>query len=406
MQKIKRVAIAVNLHESYDRQIVASIARYAQERGHWSLYAEDDPSARLPNFSNWRGDGIIANLNNPQVARALAAAHIPVVGVGGAAPPDQLPPAQVYVATDNVAIGHMAADHLLERGFRRFAYYGIRNPHWPAWPTWRGQAFQERIRQAGYPCSIYMSRQHTAARWESLQAGLTRWLQTLETPVGLLACDDVRARHVLEACRRVGLRSPDDVAVLGVDNDELMCELALPPLSSILQGTSAIGYEAASHLDRLMSGWRGRPRWVVVSPVGVVTRRSTDVLAVEDPKVAEAMRYIREHVQQGLRVPDIANHVHLSRSSLDQHFLRVLGRTVHEEILRVQLARAQELITSTELPLKQVALRAGFSSVQYMTTAFRRELGHPPGQYRQRHHLLATRKHLMQSASVMASKNQ
>lgn len=198
-----------------------------------------------------------------------------------------------------------------------------------------------------------------------------------------MACRDSRARHVLEACHRLGRRVPDDVAVIGVNNDDVMCELANPPLSSVIQGTHRIGYEAAALLDRLMGGRCRRPTWILVEPVGIVTRRSTDVLAVEDDKVIEAVRFIRDHIADGLQVADVARHVRLSRAALDLRFRLALGHTTHHEIHRAQVARAQGLLTTTDLPLKQVAQNAGFSSVQYMTTVFRLEFGHPPGHYRQ-----------------------
>lgn len=383
MRRMKRVAIAVNMNKAYDRQVVAGIARFARRRNDWSLYTEDESLAKLPDLGSWHGDGIIADLDDRRLARAVAQVCVPVVGFGGAQSPADPLASRHYVASDDVSIGRLAADHLLQRGFRQFAYYGEPPTALNPWSARRGAAFRQRVEAAGYPCAVYTGRYAIAVRWESLQKGLTEWLARLRTPLGLMACHDARARHVLEACLRAGRRVPDDVAVIGVDNDDVMCDLAHPPLSSVIQGTHRMGYEAAALLDGLMGGDRRRRSWILVEPVGVVTRRSTDVLAVEDDKVVEAIRFIRDHVADGLQAADVARHSRLSRAALDLHFRQALGHTIHDEIHHTQVARAQGLLTTTDLPLKQVAQYAGFSSVQYMTTVFRREFGHAPGHYRQ-----------------------
>jgi LacI family transcriptional regulator len=382
MRRMKRVAIAVNMNKAFDRQVVAGVARFARQRDDWSLYTEDESLAKLPDLDSWHGDGIIADLDDRRLARAVARVGVPVVGFGGAQSPDDPLASRHYVADDDAAVGRLAADHLLLRGFRRFAYYGEPPTALNPWSARRGAAFRERVEAAGYPCSVYTGRHAIPVRWESLQTGLAGWLASLSTPLGLMACHDARARHVLEACLRIGRRVPDDVAVIGVDNDDVMCDLAHPSLSSVILGTHRMGYEAAALLNRLMGGARRRSTWLAIEPAGVVTRRSTDVLAVEDGKVAEAIRYIRDHVADGLRAADVARHARLSRAALDLHFRQALGRTVHDEIHHAQLARAQALLTTTDLPLKQVAQSAGFSSIQYMTTVFRNELGQTPGHYR------------------------
>ncbi|MBX9581402.1 MAG: DNA-binding transcriptional regulator [Gemmataceae bacterium] len=382
MGQTKRVAIAVNMNKAYDRQVVAGIARYARGRGDWSLYTEDETLAKLPDLAAWHGDGIVADLDDRRVARAVARVAAPVVGFGGAQSPADRLAGRHYVASDDRAVGRLAADHLLDRGFRHFAYYGEPPTPLNPWSAARGRAFRDRVEAAGHPCAAYTGRHATAVRWEPLLDGLRRWLARLPTPLGLMACHDARARHVLEACHRLGRRVPDDVAVIGVDNDDVMCDLAHPPLSSVAQGTNRMGYEAAALLDRLMAGDGARRSWVLVPPAGVVTRRSTDVLAVADPKVAEAIRFVRDHVADGLRAGDVARHVRLSRAALDQHFVSAVGRTAHDEIHRAQLARAKDLLATTDLPLKQVAHQAGFSSVQYLTTVFHRELGRTPAEYR------------------------
>ncbi|MEX0741169.1 MAG: DNA-binding transcriptional regulator, partial [Phycisphaeraceae bacterium] len=301
-------------------------------------------------------------------------------GRGGYSFDEQLP----YVFSSHEAVGRVAAEHLIDRGFRNFAYCGMPRTAFNPWSQGRCEAFSQRIAEKGHTCHTYTGRHQTPRQWESLQKDLTDWIKTLPLPVGLMACNDARARHVLEACRRAELRVPEDVAVLGVDNDEMMCELSSPPLSSVIQATDRVGYQAALMLDKLMDGQTLEQRVVEVSPLGVATRHSTDVLAVQDAKVAEAIALIRDRACEPLQVRDVLAHAGLSRATLEVRFKRVLGRTIHSEIQRVQIATASELLAMTDVPIKTVAERVGFKYVQYLTTVFRRATGYTPAAFRRR----------------------
>jgi LacI family transcriptional regulator len=197
-----------------------------------------------------------------------------------------------------------------------------------------------------------------------------------------MAANDKRAHHVLEACRTYHLKVPDEVAVVGVDNDELLCQLSSPPLSSVEQDAKRIGYEAAACLDRLMQGERLRQRHFLIEPIGVVTRRSTDILAVEDQLVAKAMTLIQSRASSGVKVSHIVNTLAVSRSGLESRFKAALGQTIHTTIRRAQLERARQMISDTNLAIKEVAANTGFRSVQHMTTLFGRVFGRPPARYR------------------------
>ncbi|MBO0858005.1 MAG: substrate-binding domain-containing protein [Chloracidobacterium sp.] len=217
-----------------------------------------------------------------------------------------------------------------------------------------------------------------------LNSALTRGLAQVTTPkpLGVLAANDNRGRQALEACRACNLRAPEEVAVISVDNDELLCQLSSPPLSSVEQGAKRLGYEAAALLNRIMEGKQPRQRQVVIDPIGVVTRRSTDILAIQDPKVSKAMTFIQENAFDGIKVPDVVNAVAISRSGLENRFAAVLGYTIHNAIRKVQMERVRLLISETNLPLKQVAADTGFNSVQHMTTLFAKVYGQPPAKYR------------------------
>jgi len=383
------VAVILDAARPYDRLIIGGVAHYAREHGGWSLYVEEDPLQKLPDLRHWHGQGIIANFDDRHVATAIRGLRIPIVGVGGGYGWHDATSGIPYIYTDNAAIGRQGAEHLLGCGFEHVAFYGYPRTTTSGWSEERAAAFAQACAAAGRPCAVFTGRQGTARRWEQLQRELSAWIARLPKPVGVMACNDVRARHVLEACRSLGLRVPHDVAVLGVDNDEMICELTSPPLSSIDQSARRIGYEAAAVLDRLMQAAPARKREpaaargpIVIPPIGVVTRASTDTTATRDETVLAALQQLRHNPWRRPDIRAIAAEACVSRSTLETRFRNVIGRTIHAEFVRLRLAGLRRLITETDLPLKSVAIRAGFPSVQYMTTFLRRHAGLTPAQLR------------------------
>jgi LacI family transcriptional regulator len=384
------VAVVVDPALPYDREIAAGVAQYAREVGDWRLYVEEEQDRRLPDFDAWPGQGIIASFDTDRVARRVTAAGLPVVAVGGGGGAFDAGSGIPYVHTDNERIAILAAEHLLERAIPQFGFYGLAPSPVVAWSESRWIAFAHRLRAADKPVQSLVPR-HDSTRWSLLQDELKEWLGVLPKPVGIMACDDVRARHVLEACRSLGLRVPHDVAVIGVDDDEFVCELSDPPLSSVAQAARRVGHEAARLLDRLMRPTRFAsddttaspvPTRTVVPPVGVVARRSTDTLAVADPVIAAAIRTIRERAMKGLGIAELVTASKLSRWQLEDRFRRAVGRSIHDDMLHVRLNEARRLVTTTDLPLKQIAPRSGFRSVAYMTTLFRRHYNATPAALR------------------------
>jgi LacI family transcriptional regulator len=392
------VAVILDAARPYDRLIIAGVATFARERTQWSLYVEEDPLQKLPDLARWHGQGIIANFDDRRVATAIRGLGIPVVGVGGGYGWHEASSGIPYIYTDNQVIGRLGAEHLLACGFETLAFCGYPRTATSGWSEERSAAFAQACGRAKRPCHAFSGRHGNARRWADLQGELIRWLSQLPKPLGLMACNDVRARHVLDACRTLGLRVPHDVAVLGVDNDEMICELTDPPLSSIDQAARRIGYEAAATLDRLMQpaeeastgrGRRGQPhrsqagaQRIVVPPIGVVARASTDTLATSDPAVVETLHALRRTPWMRPAVEALAAAVGLSRTSLESRFKAAVGRSLHEEYIRLRLAATRRLITGSDLPLKTVAARTGFPSVQYMTTFLRRHTGLTPARLR------------------------
>jgi LacI family transcriptional regulator len=283
--------------------------------------------------------------------------------------------------TADAAIARLAAAHLLERGFRHFAFAGFSGC---PWSRARAQTFAQTLREHGFRCVRRNATTTAAGRvWEQRPAQLAAWLTSLPRPVGIMACNDVCGCAVLQACRLAGLRVPEEVAVVGVDNDELLCETAATPLSSVTFDLVKTGYEAAALLARLMrSPARHRRQVIPVRPLHVVVRRSTDVLAQNDPTVALALRFIRDHAGQNIGVPDVVATTATARRTLERRFSEHLGNSVHAEIVRCRLERAKRLLLETSLPRHRVAAEAGFGEPRAMNRAFRQYADRLPRDYR------------------------
>ena len=377
---VRHVAILIETSRAYGRGLIRGISRYNAERGQWSTYFQPQGLGAPPPpwLANWHGDGIIARIEDRRLARAVAQSRRPVVNLRGTLSDVAFP----FIGSDNEAIGRMGADHLLERGFQQFAFCGLPRGYHPGLDR-RGECFQRFIEKAGYPCEVlHPPLRKRSPSWEQDQKWLARWIARLPKPIAIMATNDDRGLQLLDACRRVGAVVPDEVAVLGVDNDEYLCGLSLPPLSSIDVDSEKTGYQAAALLDRMMGGKRPPKRIAETPPAGVVTRRSTDVLATDDHDVIRAVQYIRENACLAIQVPDILQHVSTSRAALEPRFRRVLGRTLHQEVQRVRIERAKSLLAETDLPIKQIALQSGFKNVQYLTRVFSAAVGHPPAAFR------------------------
>lgn len=376
-----RVAIFVDMLSDYGRGILVGMSSYVRAHASWSIFGDPERvAAPVAQLADWRGDGIIAQLYQPELIRAVRRTRIPVVNVSEYLPGVDLPAA----LPDNVAVGRLAAEHFLERGYESFGYCGFAGHHYS---EVRRRSFAATIEATGRQCESFESPppQEQPEAWESRRGELADWLSALAKPAAVLGCNDARARHVADACERAGLRVPEDVAILGVDNDELVCELSNPPLSSIDVSSEQVGYEAAAVLDRLMRGEPPPPRPIRVPPVGVVTRRSSDALAIADADVSAAIRFIHDHSREPITVDEVVSATTTSRRVLERRFRNLLGRTIGEELAAARLARAKQLLIHTDLPTPDVAARCGFNYVQQFNALFRRQVGITPTAFRRQY---------------------
>jgi LacI family transcriptional regulator len=364
------------------QQSVQGIVRYAAQHGHWSVaVSAESPIVSFAGLRNWAGDGVVAMLNTPADAKLVAGLGIPAVNISGALDSTDVP----RVTADNYAIGKQAAEHLLECGFRRFAYYGLRGV-WYA--QQRGEGFCDAIDAAGGACSIFLA-PPTLGRhpvWAEVDQRVCKWLKSLAPPVGILASCDYRARLILEACNQLGLRVPDDLGLLGVDNDSIACELCDPMLSSVSRDSEREGYEAAALLDRLMAGHAPPRSDVLIPPTGVVRRRSTNIVAIDNTEVAAAVRYMCHHLNDPITTNDIVQRLGLSRRWLEQAFRRSLGHTPHTYLNFLRIRRARQLLVEEpKMALYVVARECGFSDTKRLRLAFMRFVGVVPSEYRRVH---------------------
>ena len=380
MVKPPHVALVIETSTEVGRGLIRGIGKYMKAYGPWSVFIEERAlDSPLPRWlRNWKGDGIIARIQNDAMAEALVEIGIPVVNVRRFETKFNVP----SVWEDNSQLCRLAVNHFAEHRFRHFAYCGWTHVHWS---NHREEVFLKAVAAAGVgTCHVYKPARKGHRTWEEEQDEVGKWLRSLPKPVGVLAANDARGVQVLDACQRIQLPVPEQCAVLGVDNQVIFCEFATPPLSSIDQDEERNGYEAAALLDRMMAGQKAPASAIEVPTLGIVPRASTDSIAVEDPDLAMAVRYLREHACEHIGVGDLVAHTCMSRRALQRRFMAVLGCTPLEAKLSIQLQRIKQLLTETDLSLQDVAKRSGFRHSGHMSSFFKARTNMNPRTYRQR----------------------
>lgn len=362
--------------------MLKGIAHYERSHRPWAAFLDDE--ARAEQDPRWLRSkpwhGVISRHTTPALVQGCEELGVPLVDLNDVPLFSGVP----KIRPDNEAIGHMGAEHLLERGFRHFGFSGFGEAGWSAE---RRDGFVEAVRLAGHHCDVLDVEYpgDLTPFWDAKQtAALSAWLKRLPKPMAVMACNDMRALQVVAAAHAAGLLVPEEVAVLGANNDPIRCELAEPPLSSVATNPFQSGYKAAELLAQMMAGETVNEGERRIEPVGVVTRKSTDILAMGDKSVAAAVSYIREHACRGISVEEVLKHAFASRSQLEKKFRRFIGRSPQAEIRRVQVEKIRQLLFETDFPLKKIAELAGFEHVEYMCVVFKRIVGESPGAYRRK----------------------
>ncbi len=380
MLRVPKVILLVESSRVSGRALLRGIADYSHHHGPWSFSWEPAGLEKVqPLLETGEADGII--LRDMAGAEEIMAYGLPTVVVGHQKTEI---PGLVNVVTDSETIGRMGAEHLLGCGFKHFAFCGhVKTPmENTTWAEIRREFFCERICEAGFAPPSHYALSTLAKDWSKEWRSLARWLAALPKPLGLMACNDDCAQRVMEVCKLAALKVPDMIGIIGADNDEVVCGLTDPPLSSIVINFERAGYEAAAALDGLMRGAAAVPDRIIAVASHVVARRSTDFVAAEDPHLAKALRFIRDRARGGVSVDEIALSAGLARRALEKRFRKQLGRSILEEIRRVRTDQIARLLVETDLPVAKIADLLGFPDVQHIARYFQADKHLGPVAYR------------------------
>ena len=380
MKRAISVALMFPARISHLQKSIHGIADFARKHEEWTFVMRPDSyTVSLESLHDWNGDGAIALVDTEAALGITRKLPFPVVNLSGALRDADLP----RVMVNHRAVGRLAAEHLLECGFRRFAFYGVQNL-W--YVELRREGFVERVEQEGYHCATLMvdpARMHGNPLSDG-QKKLEQWLSTIAVPVGLLACDDHHARMVSQACSSLKLDVPSNVGIIGVDNQEIICEFCEPPLSSVSRNDYEVGFQAAALLDRIISDKRSAKDVILVPPGDVVRRDSTDIVGVNDVFVTAAIRYIRQNIERQFGIEHLATQISVSRRYLEQKFRSQLDCTPMDYLFKLRIERAKQMLAANQqMKISHVARACGFTNSLQLRRAFHRIIGVSPQKYRQ-----------------------
>ena len=361
-----RVVLLLETSRAFGRQLIIGIARYSRLNGPWSFYKEPiDLKSSIPHLTNWKPDGII--MRDSLVTKELLKLKIPtILAIHDSRYPKDLP----VIKTDSYSIAEMASKHLLEKGLKNFAFCGFDEYDWS---KERGSWFTKFNSEAGYQTRTYLPpRRIKKDDWENEQQHVSEWIKTLPKPVGIFACNDDRGQHILEVCKVINLKVPEDVAVIGVDNDPMICDIGDPPLTSIALNVEAAGFEAAKLLDHLINKKKTAGRQIMVTPSHIVQRQSSEILAVDDAEVAAAISYIRKNVKNKIRVNDVVRITSVGRRTLENKFRKIIHRSIHKEIQQVRVESISKLLIETNMPISQITSLFEFTDIEHISRYFKK----------------------------------
>ena len=378
-----KIALLFNANKVYDRQVVEGIGQYIQaSQCMWDIFVEDEFIYHTNTINQLSIDGIIADFDDPKTVELLQHTLIPTIAVGSSYKQVDFYPHFPYVATDNAALVEMALSHLQEKGLSQFAFYGLQVNTHKHWSIERRDAFVKLMEKNHYPIYLYEGVQVHAQNWLEEQQKLIVWLKSLPSHTGIIAVTDARARHLLQACEYSKIAVPEELCVIGIDNEELIQYLSRVSLSSVEQGAREIGYQAAKLLHKLLNGQKAPSTPILIPPITVHTRNSTDYRSLSDPLVIQAMHYIRHRACHGIKVEQVLDHLEISRSNLEQRFKNEMDRTIHQVIHEEKIARAKNLLEQTDISIQEIADICGYPSVQYFYSVFKKEFEMTPKEFR------------------------
>lgn len=375
----RHVLLLIEASSTFTRRLIRGITSYSQSHGPWVItLREGGRSIQLPLLDDVSPyDGIIARIECKELHERIAATKVPFVNVSGTRFNDRVP----WVTVNNESVIRLVVQEFRNNHHTNFAFLG---PERRTWGCFRETEFRRQVSNLGcrFHSSFFTNFEQSDAAEENQR--IENWLKTLPNPIAIMAANDMCGYQLLKACYQAGISVPDQISVIGVNNDELLCELSFPSLTSVSTNTQRIGHKSAEILDQLMSGKKVRESKFQIEPLGIEPRRSTDQAAGADPFVSLAFRFIQRHACDGINVEDILKVVPMSRTSLDAAFRQFIGRSPHHEISRVRIERARQLLSEGKFLVAEVASRCGYSSVEYFSAAFKREVGVSPSEFRRK----------------------
>ncbi|MBL0739644.1 AraC family transcriptional regulator [Chryseolinea lacunae] len=381
-----KIILLSDFAEEYYKNLLRGITRYSKDHGPWTF-------CRMPQYyretigidgilewaHEWGADGIIGQFYNSEEVTEFTKANIPVIAQDFKERFTNIP----NITGAYHETGRLGADYFLKKGFKNFAFYGFNNI---VWSRERAQGFEERVKEAGYDVHYYEHKElRTRDLWYYKPSELSRWLQSLPKPIALMTCDDNQGHHITEAAGHAGIRLPDEVAVLGVDNDEMLCNLSDPPLSSINLDAEKCGYEAARMMEKMITQKNFVARDIVVKPTHIITRHSTDIFASNDKYIVNALKYIHENLDKNLKVDQVLREVPLSRRSLEKRFIQTTGYPVYEYIYNQRIEKFTQKLLETDLTIFEIALDLGLTDSKNIARQFKQIKGLTPVEYRKKY---------------------
>jgi LacI family transcriptional regulator len=376
---MKRIILLIETSRAFGRGLITGIARYSKLHGPWSFYMEPiGLKSSIPHLTSWKPDGII--MRDSLITKELLKLKIPtILAIHDSSYPKDLP----VIKTDSESIGRLASQYLLEKGLKNLAYFGLNNFDWS---VERGTYFSRLNSEAGFKTYIYKPKKKIKKdEWEDEQKQVSDWVNSLPKPVGIFACNDDQGQHILEVCKLNDLKVPEDVAVIGVDNDPMICDISDPPLTSIALNVEAAGYEAAKLIDGMIDKNKISGKQIMVSPSHIIQRQSTDILAVNDPDVAKAIQFIKKNAKNKILIDDVVQNTGISRRSLERKFRNTIHRSIGKEIQYVRVELISKLLVETDIPISQIATLFDFTEIEHISRYFKREKGIGLREFRKLH---------------------
>lgn len=378
-----KIILLIDFTEDYGKSLLKGITKYSKENGPWLFcrmpmhYRENLAMDQIIKFAkDWKADGIIAQFYNHADIQKLVDTKIPVIVEDFKERFSEFP----NITGGYFETGQMGAKYFINKGYKNFAFYGFNDI---VWSRERAEGFEDSVKNHGEKVHLFSPKKKSARElWYYKPSSLSKWLTSLPKPVAIMTCDDERALHITEACKHSKIKIPEEVAVLGVDNDELTCNLSDPPLSSIGLGIDQGGYEAAKLMQMMIENKDQEIYDIIVKPTTIITRQSTDICATTDNQIAKALNFIHQNIENNINVEDVLKKVSISRRALEKRFLEVTGSAVYKYICQLRIRKFSDKLLESDKSISEIAIESGFNDNKNLSRLFKLINGCTPFQYR------------------------